>query len=84
MIKQYKKRPIVIKAMQFRQYNYDEVFEFTEGNFDQFDQENGVVHTLEGNMIVKPSDYIIKGVKGEFYPVGEEIFEKTYEEVAGE
>ena len=38
----------------------------------------GVIDTLEGKHIVIPGDYIIKGVKGEFYPCKPDIFEKTY------
>jgi len=39
------------------------------------------IGTLEGNMIAKPGDWIIKGVKGEFYPCKPDIFEATYEKV---
>jgi hypothetical protein len=39
------------------------------------------IHTLEGNMIASVGDWIIKGVKGEFYPCKPDIFESTYEEV---
>ena len=38
-----------------------------------------VIPTLEGDMVAVPSDYIIKGVAGEFYPCKEDIFHKTYE-----
>lgn len=37
------------------------------------------VHTLEGSMGVSPGDYVIRGVKGEFYPCKPDIFEATYE-----
>ncbi len=39
-----------------------------------------VIHTLEGDMIARPGDYIITGVEGEQYPCKPEIFHKTYEE----
>lgn len=41
----------------------------------------GVIDTLEGKHIVRPGDYIIKGIKGEFYPCKPDIFEQTYEKV---
>ena len=41
--------------------------------------EHGSVETLEGLMIVCPGDWIITGVKGEFYPCKDDIFEATYE-----
>ena len=41
-----------------------------------------LVDTLEGLMRAEPGDWIIKGVKGEFYPCKSDIFEATYERVA--
>jgi len=40
------------------------------------------IGTLEGHHIVSVGDYIIKGVKGEFYPCKPDIFELTYEVAA--
>jgi hypothetical protein len=37
------------------------------------------IQTLEGEMVARPGDFIIKGVKGEFYPCKQEIFALTYE-----
>jgi len=42
---------------------------------------HGWIDTLEGGHIVCPNDWIIKGVKGEFYPCKPDIFEQTYEKV---
>jgi len=39
------------------------------------------INTPEGQMIARQGDYIIKGVKGEYYPCKPDIFEATYEEV---
>lgn len=39
------------------------------------------IATLEGSHRVSVGDYIVQGVKGEFYPCKEEIFHLTYEEV---
>lgn len=39
-----------------------------------------VIHTLEGDMLARPGDYIITGINGEQYPCKEKIFLKTYEE----
>ena len=39
------------------------------------------IPTLEGIMTAKPGDWIIRGVKGEFYPCKPDIFEATYEAV---
>ena len=40
---------------------------------------HGWIDTLEGGHIVCPADWIIKGIKGEFYPCKPDIFEQTYE-----
>ena len=40
---------------------------------------HGWIDTLEGGHIVCPGDWIIKGVKCEFYPCKPDIFETTYE-----
>ena len=39
------------------------------------------IHTLEGTMIAREGDFIIKGVQGELYPCKSDIFEQTYEKV---
>lgn len=41
----------------------------------------GVINTLEGKHVVCPGDYIIKGIKGEFYCCKPDIFEATYEKI---
>lgn len=38
-----------------------------------------LIHTLEGNHLVRFGDWIIRGVQGELYPCKPEIFEATYE-----
>lgn len=40
-----------------------------------------IIHTLEGNMIASPGDWIITGVNGEQYPCKPDVFEKTYQKV---
>jgi hypothetical protein len=40
------------------------------------------IPTLEGRMEASPGDWIIKGIKGEFYPCKPDIFAATYEPVA--
>lgn len=47
-------------------------------------QNHGWIKTLEGGHIVCIGDWIIKGVKGEFYPCKPDIFELTYDRVEGQ
>mgnify|MGYP001589441972 FL=1 len=41
---------------------------------------HGWIDTLEGGHIVCPGDWVITGVKGEYYPCKPDIFMMTYEE----
>lgn len=41
----------------------------------------GRIQTPEGTMLADPGDWIIRDVKGEFYPCKPGIFEATYEPV---
>lgn len=77
----YRKKPVVIEAIKFNGNNYKECEEFIgKGNYDNtLNYPN--IKTLEGTMAVSVGDYIIKGVKGEFYPCKPDIFEMTYEPV---
>lgn len=74
----YRKKPVVIDAVQYDGFNVQTIKEFTEG---QARYCNGVltILTLEGEHIASEEDWIIKGVAGEFYPCKPEIFRTTYE-----
>lgn len=41
--------------------------------------EHLAIRTLEGTMRATPGDWIIRGVKGEFYPCKPDVFAETYE-----
>ncbi len=74
----FRKKPVVIEAVQWLGTNGDEVCTFTEGNY-RWERLSLIIRTLEGEHLASPGDWIIKGVKGEFYPVKNEIFLLTYE-----
>ena len=81
----YRKKPVVIEAIQWTGENQREMFDFlTNGEkkdeyMEAFGEGGLVIKTLEGNHLANIGDYIIKGVAGEFYPCKPDIFEKTYE-----
>lgn len=82
----YRKKPIVIRAIQFTIKNQFEICDFFNGEPFEFVTFKGeiiqmTITTLEGTMTASIGDWIIKGVKGEFYPCKNDIFEATYEEV---
>lgn len=80
--KLYRKKPVVIEAVQWTGENINEVLDFMKWRNASHDKHAGlVIHTLEGNHNASPGDFIIKGVHGEFYPCKPGIFEKTYEAV---
>ena len=96
MIKKYIKKPVQIEAIQLKEDNIIEVFDFLDGanyketksaeeleDFSQRMLKQGYIEikTLEGMMKASFGDYIIKGIKGEFYPCKPDIFKATYEEV---
>lgn len=76
----FRKKPVEIEAIQWTGYNLDTVSEFTGINFCNVGMDGSlVINTLEGDMKASKDDWIIKGVKGEFYPCKPDIFEQTYE-----
>lgn len=83
VVQRYVKRPVVVSAIQFNDANVELIREFTGGKLSAFHRKNNhlYVNTLEGLMMIHVDDYIVRGIKGEFYPVTKEIFELTYEEL---
>ena len=86
----YRKKPVVIEAEQWKGFQdvpEAQVLPYTSDTDRRCTQchgnlhEHGYIKTLEGGHIVCPYDWIIKGVKGEFYPCKPDIFEQTYEKV---
>ena len=80
----YKKIPVAVKAIMWDGNNIVELCdEFPGFNERYFFDMNGdlTITTLEGNMIARVGDYIVRGVDGEFYPCKNDIFLKTYEMV---
>ena len=88
----YRKKPVVIEAFQLNErglvgedWFWDAVSENTIITHDFGKFHHGAawceIKTLEGTMVAKAGDYIIRGVNGEIYPCKCDIFEKAYEAV---
>lgn len=91
----YRKKPVVIEAVEWNGRNLFEVRTFmgervnfdgdwrVQDRFHELETHSRLyglkIETLEGTMNADVGDYIIKGVHGEFYPCKPDIFEKTYE-----
>ena len=81
------KKPVAIEAMRFTDESKDIAFSWITCNrYADFELDNPilVIETLEGKMIARFGDWIIKGIRGEFYPCKSDIFEMTYIEVTDE
>jgi hypothetical protein len=88
----YKKKPVVIEATQYVNHNREEIEKFVGKTLkSELESETAylagkggplfslIIPTLEGDHKAMPNDYIIKGIKGEFYPCKPDIFELTYD-----
>jgi len=84
----YVKKPIVIEAVQWNGPPEDMVENlmawgvvlWPDGHWGDPDWPL-LIDTLEGKMRCVKGDYIIRGIRGEFYPIRKDIFEESYEEV---
>jgi len=91
MIMKFRKKPVVIEAIQwFEIGDHKKVVPYYRTHApkvcrifckkcDRTMDQHGWIYTLEGGHIVCPNDWIIKGVKGEFYSCKPDIFNMTYE-----
>lgn len=80
----YRKRPIVVDAIQYRrEENIGKCIEFCGNDNIKYNARDNeyYISTLEGDMKLIKGDYIIQGVRGEYYPCKPDIFKATYEEV---
>jgi hypothetical protein len=77
----YRKKPLWIDAIQWTGKNGKEVLDFgwPEGDL-RIVGSFITIPTLEGEMRADKGDWIIKGIKGEFYPCKPDIFAATYED----
>lgn len=85
MAKRYRKKPVVVEAVQFTGKNIKELKKFMGEAFrqpDSWPKEYFQILTPEGGAkYAAVSDYIIRDAKGEFFPVKDPIFLETYEEM---
>lgn len=78
----FRKKPVVIEAIQWLGHNFIELDDFVTIPHETYPSDGYmIIPTLEGNHRADLGDFIIKGVAGEFYPCKPAIFEATYESV---
>lgn len=85
----FRKKPVVIEAIQWKGNNSEELIGWanTFANPGEpfnwsftTDTRRVRIPTLEGDMMADKGDWIIRGIKGEFYTCKPDIFEATYVE----
>lgn len=86
----FKKKPVVIESLQLTRQSFDDIVKWihncngrsVECHYDQNNDDNTyiLIKTLEGDMRANLTDWVIRGVKNEFYPCKDDIFRMTYEE----
>lgn len=78
----YRKKPVVIEAVQWNG-SIESTTEILHWMFPDLPIDASAneltIQTLEGDLHASPNDWIIKGIKGEFYPCKPDIFKETYE-----
>jgi len=89
----FRKRPVVVSALQWTGGNEQELAEFTRGNFmavDEADRENSddpentgaVLDSLHSSWIgMRTGDWVIRGPRGEFYAIRGDVLAEMYEPV---
>lgn len=91
MAQKFRKKPVIIEAVQVPSNESLDLHEWVEKTMalEKWMEDatfrlsrTGIhIQTLEGVMTASPGDWIIRGVKGEYYPCKPDIFEATYEVV---
>jgi hypothetical protein len=83
MVKCYVKKPVTIEAIQWDGENTKEILGFCDECFSYQKDDIAVlvINTLEGTMKASIGDYIIRGIKGEFYACKPDIFILTYDQL---
>lgn len=79
----YRKKQIVVDAIQWTGENLPELCQMGDFKLNYTLTNNGNlgIYTLEGICWPEIGDYVIMGVRGEFYSCKKDIFFETYEEV---
>lgn len=94
-IKKYQKNPVIIEALQWTGSNEIQIMDFVRKKLQfsvppfaaEYDKNledkhyKIIIPTLEGDHVAQRNDFIIKGVKGEFYPCKPDIFNITYSQI---
>lgn len=92
-VKRFRKRPVVVSAIRWTGDNEAEVREFAGGLFGTVDPEDRgddpeitaeVLDKLHSTWVgVKTGQWVVRGIRGEFYPLDDEVRLDSYDPAAG-
>jgi len=80
-MKKFRKKPVVVEAYQWHKNMGESEGVYQNPNSNPMLVGTYYVRTVNGYVPIQDNEWIIRGVKGEFYPCKPDIFEQTYEEV---
>ena len=83
-MKKYKSKPVIIEAIQYDGKNHMEILKIGGHGgpiFKVTEIQKLIIKTLEGDMDARPTDWIIKGTEGEYYPCKDSVFQRKYEAI---
>lgn len=85
-VQRFRKKPVVVEAVQWTGRNIGEIYDFTNKQFRSTASSGALVFDeLHDTWVtIHLGHWVIKGVKGEFYPCDDEVLQKTYELVPEE
>ena len=83
MVARYSTKPCEIEAVEWNGSNISEINNFAGNSILWMEDENRKpileIYTLEGIMLANVGDFIIRGLRGEYYPCKPDVFHKKYE-----
>ena len=87
--KTYRRKPRLVRAMQYTGDNHKEIAEFCPEHLLRFDfiplfgteVRRAFVQTPEGEVRLSVSSWLVEGSAGEFYPVKDPIFQDTFDDM---
>ena len=75
----FRTKPCEIEAVQWTGRNVVEIMRFVKNESAIITNGVLIIKTLEGDMVASTGDYIIRGLRGEYYPCKPDVFHTKYE-----
>ena len=75
----FRTKPCEIEAIKWTGENLTEIMRFVKNESAIITNGVLIIKTLEGDMVASTGDYIIRGLRGEYYPCKPDVFQKKYE-----